>query len=422
MPSTTGPGGTFDVPEPEDVAACAEALAGSEFIFDVHTHHVVPDGPWRANAPRIADMISGLVPEGCLEDDPFVCLDRISYLNDLFLASDTTVALLSDVPNSGDDDAPVPFLGKVATRELASRLAAGGAPRVLVHDVIAPNFGDLAARLDGMAATVASGHVAAFKVYTAWGPDGQGFGLDDPALGLPVIERAHDLGVRIMCAHKGLPLLEFDRRFNGPEDLVAVAANYPDMNFVVYHSAYERQTYEGPFDPADAATGVNSLLKAMDDNGLPPNSNVWAELGTTWREVLDDPTQAAHTVGKLLSRMGEDRVMWGTDAIWLGSPQPQIMAFRAFQISPEFQERFGYPALTDEIKAKVFGLNAARLFGLDPHAARCAVDADRLTASRDEHAALVREGALPFPWQARGPVTRREVLAWLTSARTPWTP
>ena len=41
--------------------------------------------------------------------------------------------------------------------------------------------------------------------------------------------------------------------------------------------------------------------------------------------------------------MGEDRVLWGTDAIWYGSPQPQIMAFRAFEISPEFQEQFGYP-------------------------------------------------------------------------------
>ena len=31
--------------------------------------------------------------------------------------------------------------------------------------------------------------------------------------------------------------------------------------------------------------------------------------------------------------MGEDRVLWGTDAIWYGSPQPQLMGFRAFEIS-----------------------------------------------------------------------------------------
>jgi len=39
-------------------------------------------------------------------------------------------------------------------------------------------------------------------------------------------------------------------------------------------------------------------------------------------------------------------VLWGTDSIWYGSPQDQIQAFRAFEITPEFQERFGYPALT----------------------------------------------------------------------------
>ncbi|MBA3281207.1 MAG: hypothetical protein H0U29_03155, partial [Acidimicrobiia bacterium] len=144
--STSRPAGAFEVPDPEDGPACAEALAGDEFIFDVHTHHVVPDGPWRENAQRIADMIAGLVPAGCLEADPFRCLDRTAYLNDMFLASDTTVSMLSDVPNSGPLDAPVPWEEKRETRRLAEALGAPGAGRVLLHDVIAPNFGDLAMR------------------------------------------------------------------------------------------------------------------------------------------------------------------------------------------------------------------------------------------------------------------------------------
>jgi hypothetical protein len=421
--TTAGAGGAFTTPPPEEVEACAEALSStSDFIFDVHTHHVVPDGPWREHAPRIADMIRGLVPADCMDADPYRCLDRAAYLHDLFLASDTTVALLSDVPNSGPLDAPVPFEAKRETRLLADALTKGGEERVLLHDVIAPNFGELPMRLEEMERTVDTGSVAAFKVYTAWGPDGQGFALDDPAIGLPVIDKARELGVHIMCGHKGLPLIGFDRSHNGPADMVAVAAQYPDMQFVVYHSAFERQTREGPYDPARAATGVNSLVKALDDHGIAPNSNVWAELGTTWREVLRDPDQAAHTLGKLLRFVGEDRVLWGTDAIWLGSPQPQIMAFRAFDISVEYQDRFGYPALTAELKRKVFGLNAARLFRLDPEATRCAVDAGSLASHRAEHAALVADGAIGEPWRARGPVTRREVLAWLGSLRAPWTP
>jgi predicted TIM-barrel fold metal-dependent hydrolase len=418
-PSTTA--GTFEVPEPEETEACEHALGDQgEFIFDVHTHHVMPDRPWKQNAPRILDMVRGLAPATCTEAEPIECLNRVAYLHDLFLASDTTIAMLSDVPNSGPDDAPVPFDDAVGTADFAKQLTEGGEPRVLVHNVIAPNFGPLQARLDDMAARAETGRVAAFKVYTAWGPGRQGYSMLDPAIGIPVVEQARSLGVEVLCAHKGLPLLEFDRRFNGPEDIVGLAARYPDMSFVVYHGAYDRDRYEGPYDPARADLGIDTLIKAMDDAGVPPNANLYAELGTTWRELMSEPDQAGHAVGKLLQRVGEDNVLWGTDGIWYGSPQPQIMAFRAFQISAEHQERHGYPALTDDVKRKVFGLNAARLFGVDPEATRCALDGSALEAAKVEVRSLAASGALPPPWQPRGPVTRREVLTWLST--TPYSP
>jgi predicted TIM-barrel fold metal-dependent hydrolase len=333
----------------------------------------------------------------------------------MFVASDTTIAMLSDVPNSGPADAAMPFEEARRTQDFAATLTSGGAPRVLIHNVIAPNFGPLQARLDDMEVQVATGKVAAFKVYTAWGPNRQGFSLDDPAIGLPVIQHASGLGVKIMCAHKGLPLLEFDRSHNGPADLVAAAKQFPDMSFVVYHGAFETQTTERAFDPAQSATGINSLVKALQDHGVAPNSNVYAELGTTWRELMRAPTEAAHAVGKLLKHVGEDRVMWGTDGIWYGTPQPQIMAFRAFQISQELQDRYGYPALTPERKAKIFGLNAAKLFGIDAAATRCAVDPSALEAARTS-------GAVPIDWSPRGPITRRDLFTWLRTSPTAWTP
>jgi hypothetical protein len=410
---TTTSGGVFEVPDPADVAACDEMLSGAEFIFDVHSHHVMPDGPWRENAPSIVSMIRPLVPDDCTSADPFEGLDRVSYLQDFFLASDTTIAMLSDVPNSGPDDAPIPWLEALRTKQLADTSMRGGASRVLLHNVIAPNFGDLSARLDGMSQTAATRKVAAFKVYTAWGPGNQGFAMDDPKIGLPVLDHARQLGIKILCAHKGLPIQGFDQRFNGPADIVAVAKQYPDMQFVVYHSAFERETVEGAYSPTAATRGVSSLVKAVIDNGLPPNSNVWAELGTTWRELMRKPNEAAHCIGKLLTHIGEDRVLWGTDSIWYGSPQPQIMAFRAFQITAEFQERFGYPALTDARKQKIFGLNAAKLDGVQVDAARCALQADKLEASKLEFASFVSSGRITTPWQPRGPMSRRDVLAFL---------
>ena len=79
---------------------------------------------------------------------------------------------------------------------------------------------------------------------------------------------------------------------------------------------------------------------------------------------MRDPEQAAHALGKLIRHCGEDNVLWGTDSIWYGSPQDQIQAFRAFQIEPELRSRFGYPEITASLRAKVFGLNAAKVYGL----------------------------------------------------------
>ncbi len=427
IPATTTtlgePGGEFVVPEAEDVEACEIELGDrGEFIFDVHTHHVMPEGVWRYNASRIEMMLRRLVPAGCREAEKLECLNRVAYLTNMFLGSDTTMALLSDVPNSGPIDAPLPFDAKVGTAELMEALTVAGQRRVILHDVIAPNYGDLEMRLDDMSRTADTGRVAAFKVYTAWGPGGQGYSLADPSIGVPVVERARDLGIDIICAHKGLPLQEFDRRFNGPEDICEMAARFPDMRFVVFHAAYEIQTTERAYDPGRATVGVNSMINAMDDFGIPANGNVWCELGTTWREVMRDPTQAAHVIGKLVSRMGEDRVMWGTDAIWLGSPQGQIESFRAFEITTAFQEQYGYGALTPEVKAKIFGLNAAELFGVDPEAHTCAIDTELLAASKGELQVLVDDGLVPSPYEPIGYMTRREVLAWWRSMKEPFLP
>jgi hypothetical protein len=100
--------------------------------------------------------------------------------------------------------------------------------------------------------------------------------------------------------------------------------------------------------------------------------------------VMRTPTQAAHVLGKLLKHVGEDNVVWGTDCLFYGSPQPQIQAFRAFHISDEFQERYGYPKLTKELRAKVLGQNAARLYGIEPVPPRCDFTRSQLAKIRQE--------------------------------------
>ena len=86
-------------------------------------------------------------------------------------------------------------------------------------------------------------------------------------------------------------------------------------------------TKEGPYDPTNGARGIETLIKSVETNGIGRNANVYAELGTTWRFVMRDPTTAAHLLGKLLKHIGEDNVLWGTDCslVWLAAgPNPGL--------------------------------------------------------------------------------------------------
>ena len=71
---------------------------------------------------------------------------------------------------------------------------------------------------------------------------------------------------------------------------------------------------------------------------------MYAELGSTWFLMLRRPVEAAHVLGKLLAALGPERIVWGTDSTWYGSPQPLIDAFRAFEIPERMQARVRLPA------------------------------------------------------------------------------
>ncbi len=118
---------------------------------------------------------------------------------------------------------------------------------------------------------------------------------------------------------------------------------------------------------------------------------------------MGDPDSAAYALGKLFRYVGEDNVLWGTDSIWYGSPQDQIQAFRAFQIAPEFRTQFGYPEITPELRAKVFGLNATRPYHISIEEVLQRASRDTIAQKRLAY----REQPDPH-FQTFGPKTRRE--------------
>jgi hypothetical protein len=83
-------------------------------------------------------------------------------------------------------------------------------------------------------------------------------------------------------------------------------------------------------------------------------------------------------MGKNIGTYGADHVIWGTDCLWWGSPQWCIDAFKRFQISDELCEKFGYKKITKEDKKKIFGENAAKIYGIQPKDKRNPLPSDAL--------------------------------------------
>jgi predicted TIM-barrel fold metal-dependent hydrolase len=318
------------------------------------------------------------------------------FIKDVFMDSDTDLMVLSFVPSTREAE-PVTIQAADAVRRIVDKLE--GTHRLLLHGRVNPNQpGDL----EGMDELAQKWGVSAWKTYTQYGPGGRGYFLSDE-VGTRFIERARKLDVKVICVHKGLPFGSRSYEHSQCGDIGVVAKRFPDVKFLIYHSGFVTSVKEGPYGQKD---GIDTLIRSLQENNISPGSNVYAELGSTWRFLMRDPEQAAHALGKLIRYCGEDNVLWGTDSIWYGSPQDQIVAFRTFQISSSFRDRFGYPEITPAIRAKIFGRNGASVYGLSATELKKYTQRDALARERANYLENPSPHFLTY-----GPKTRREFLA-----------
>jgi hypothetical protein len=104
-----------------------------------------------------------------------------------------------------------------------------------------------------------------------------------------------------------------------------------------------------------ADRGVDCFVKSLRENGMDAeryikpglahgnSPNVYAETGSVWRSVMRNTRDASHYLGKMIKHVGPRRICWGTDSLWYGSPQSEIVAFRAFDFSPKARELYNLP-------------------------------------------------------------------------------
>lgn len=400
-------GGFFDLPieaalEPE--LAKERIGDGGEFIFDVQGHFIDPNGPWLGTLAPGAKPLSQMPKTGCalaLEPGSYSylrCLGPEEFIKDVFLDSDTDMMVLSFVPSRPDAE-PLTIRTADAVRGIVDRME--GMHRLLLHGRVNPNQ---AGDLESMDELKERWGVSAWKTYTQFGPGGRGYFLSDD-VGTRFIEKARKLGVKVICVHKGLPFANQSYEHSRCTDIGVVAKRFPDVAFLVYHSGFVTSVPEGPFEGRGKDDGVDTLIRSLIENDVAPNSNVYAELGSTWRYLMRDPEAAAHVLGKLVQYCGERNVLWGTDSIWYGSPQDQIQAFRAFQIAPELRDRHNYREMTPELRSKIFGLNAARVYSLSADEVKSYLMRDRIANERQAYLEDPEPNFLTY-----GPRSLREFL------------
>jgi predicted TIM-barrel fold metal-dependent hydrolase len=151
------------------------------------------------------------------------------------------------------------------------------------------------------------------------------------------------------------------------------ALDFPDLNFLVYHSGFRGIDQEiaaqarSEFAKSASVPWVTELCDWKRKH--PEVRNVYMELGAIFgMTAITFPLLCTHMLGMMIAAFGDDHVLWGTDSIWWGSPQWQIEAFKRLEMPESLMKRFGYKPLTVDVKRKILGLNAARVYGVDPAA------------------------------------------------------
>jgi uncharacterized protein len=335
----------------QDEAMAEKLLNHDYFVLDFQTHHVGgATGPSFGGCDNI-----GSSPD--------------AYVTSIFENSDTTVAVLSGLP-SMIDPATGDLVGfsnaeMTASRDRVNKAALPGAERMIAHCQVSPRQNP-AANAEMMARSKNDFDTRGWKCYPP--TEGGWFLHEHPEF----IQSAIDLNEPLICAHKGFPLGNWSRVHADPmPDVGRVATMFPDVNFVIYHSAYDSAVIEGPYaeDPDPDRGGTDRLSKVVSDNGL-AMKNVYAEMGAVWVNLMRDPVQASHYIGKMLKYVGVERLVWGSECTWFGSPQCQLEALKTFRLDPALAEMHGYPDFTEEVKRNMFGLTGAKLYRIDPAACR----------------------------------------------------
>lgn len=376
---------------PELAAERAAALK-DQFVMDVHTHFLRDDTRLTGFVQmREAVGQQGWNPALVGKPQTIEDLKFDNYFKEIFLDSDTKVALISSAPSEIPEDWFLTNEMAIAARDRVN--AKAGSRRMLAHAIVTPGMPGWLEAVDRAIEMKAD----AFKGYTIGDNTHKELSrhpwrLDDEKLVYPFYEKALKAGLKNICIHKGLFPPSVEKRFPNlrayadVSDVGKAAKDWPQLNFLIYHSGYRH--IGGPpgeawreFERTGRIDWVTDLAEVPAKYGV---TNVYGDLGQLFaNSTVADPRLAAALMGTLVRGLGADHVIWGTDAVWTGSPQWQIEGLRRLEIPEDMQRKYSFPPLgaaDGPVKTAIFGDNAARLFGYERKAGGTGDRFDRLKA------------------------------------------
>src|SRR5262245_65948101 len=375
----------------------AQGLAG-QFIVDAQTHFVRDDfnqeGLLGLAKYAKENWNPALWGENTLARYKFE-----NYVKEIYVDSDTKIALLSGAPF---DD---PTWDLLTNEQIAAARASinkfAGSRRLLGHAVFTPKKAGWMEEVDK---AIAVHKPDSWKGYTIGDPLfpsklGSYWRLDDEKLVYPFYEKAVKSGITTICIHKGLLPADYEKswpdvwKYATVDDVPKAAKDWPKLNFVMYHGAL-RPFQESPdgvmaeFDKTGRIQWATDLAEIPAKYGV---KNVYAEIGTAFATcAVTNPRFAAAFIGTLVRGMGPERVLWGTDSVWYGSPQWQIEAMRRLEIPEAMRKKQHFAALGSadgRVKTAIFSGNSSKLYNLNPKAALGAITNDKIAAIRAEYLA-----------------------------------
>jgi len=394
-------GNLFDVTEAEaaDPAQAAERAQTlqNQFIFDDQTHFV--HDKYEQKGLLGLAVFAGEHWNTALTNQDKTDLYSYkfeNYVRQIFLNSDTSVALLSGAPFDDKSWELLPNTGIREAVDLVNRIA--GTRRMLGHAIVTPGQPGW---MDAVDYAIEKLRPDSWKMYTIGDPlsakTKYPWRLDDEKLVYPFYEKAVKAGIRTICVHKGLMPADYEKswpgvwQYNTPWDIAKAAKDWPQLTFVYYHGCL-RAFQELPdavlakFEQTGEIEWVTEFARIPQQHGV---TNVYAEMGTSFaNSCTANPRFAAALLGSWIKGFGVDHVVWGTDSVFYGSPQWQIEALRRLEIPEDMQKKHGFAPLGPAngfVKNQIFGFNSARVYNLNLRAEYRPLSLDKFAQIKQEY-------------------------------------